>query len=156
MNIHDKLISSLLLNKRASQMMSAPPTSRERNVGLNNNWAAPFGGANFNRRLEQADPDALARSVPLDPYGVLSGSKKETPAAPAKAAPQARQVKMPKPGGAGNSMDANALFRKFMGSAFDPNSGMDKAKMQHLQKLMASGGPINAKSVYDRSKGYRW
>lgn len=89
------------------------------------------------------------------PLGLVSGQNKPVNpmtnlplisgrgAAPAAAA-------SPAAGGA----DMNALFKKYMGSAFDPNSKLDAAKMKYLQDLSNKGVALNAANIYDQSRGY--
>lgn len=53
--------------------------------------------------------------------------------------------------------DMNALFKKYMGTAFDPNSRLDKAKMKYLQGLSDKGVTLNAANIYDKGQGYgKW
>jgi hypothetical protein len=37
-------------------------------------------------------------------------------------------------------VDPNALFRQYHGTAFDPNSSMDRGKMQGIQQMIAGNG----------------
>lgn len=63
-------------------------------------------------------------------------------ATPAKAAPK---------------NDMNALFQKYMGSAFNPKSKLDVAKMKYLQGLSDKGVKMNASNIYNKSQGYgKW
>ena len=50
--------------------------------------------------------------------------------------------------------DLNATFKKYMGSAFDPNSKLDQAKMKYLQGLSDKGVTMNAANIYDKGQGY--
>lgn len=70
----------------------------------------------------------------------VSAEPKATPAAAAPAA-------APK-------NDMNALFKTYMGSAFDPNSSVDNAKMKYLQGLSDKGVTMNAANIYDKKQGY--
>lgn len=76
----------------------------------------------------------------------VSAEPKATPAAAALAA-AALAAAAPK-------NDMNALFKKYMGSAFDPNSSVDNAKMKYLQGLSDKGVTMNAANIYDKKQGY--
>jgi hypothetical protein len=52
------------------------------------------------------------------------------------------------------SDDLKSLFRKYMGSSYDPNSREDRSKMQYLQGLSTKGVPMTAANIYDERQGY--
>lgn len=49
--------------------------------------------------------------------------------------------------------DMNAMFKKYHGSSYDPNSSRDRKLYQQLQQLQSSGKPVNAQNVYARQYG---
>jgi DNA-binding ferritin-like protein len=46
--------------------------------------------------------------------------------------------------------DMNAMFKKYHGSSYDPNSSRDRKLYQQLQQLQSAGKPVNAQTVYGR------
>jgi DNA-binding ferritin-like protein len=49
--------------------------------------------------------------------------------------------------------DMNAMFKRYHGSSYDPNSSRDRKLYQQLQQLQSSGKPVNARTVYGRQDG---
>jgi hypothetical protein len=57
--------------------------------------------------------------------------------------------------------DPKAMFQKYMGSAFDPNSRVDRNKLKLLQSLQDEGMNLedvkgNQANVYNKMKGMRF
>ncbi len=51
------------------------------------------------------------------------------------------------------AFDFSKAFRKYHGTPFDPNSAMDKGKMEQLRALQAQYGTLSQSLVYDRQYG---
>jgi hypothetical protein len=78
---------------------------------------------------------------------------------PATASAQylASQPKAPAPAAApaapAAQQDLTAQFKKFHGTAYDPNSSRDKKLYAQMQQLQSAGTPLTAKSVYGQQYG---
>ena len=106
------------------------------------NGGAPTGGA----PAPAAPATSPMATLPKQEFNLQTG------VAPSAPAPQLGMPATPKPAApalAGN--DANALFRKYHGSNFDPNSRLDRAKMQALQ----AAGPSNSARLQAANRPYR-
>lgn len=57
---------------------------------------------------------------------------------------------------AGNTAPSNNVetdvFKKFHGTSYNPNSDMDRKKMEHIQGLQKAGTPLTSTSVYGANK----
>jgi hypothetical protein len=145
----DKLIASNYLAKRAYAnylAMGGNPYSPDpvikglatHNLGNNTsnittNHLADTPAVSLKRREPAYTPTPAVSG-----YSVRDKFKRRKPA-PTPAAPK-------------NNM--KALFKKYMGSAFDPNSRVDNAKMKYLQDLSDKGVTMNAANIYDKKQGY--
>ena len=105
-------------------------------------------------------PDPVIRRLATHNLGDNTSNlmRDSTPMVP-KASPAMGAAGVAKriPQQAASKNDMNALFKKYMGTAFDPNSRLDKAKMKYLQGLSDKGVTMNAANIYDKGQGYgKW
>lgn len=106
------------------------------------------------------DVPEFSESPSLDSFGVDNTAPSDRAATPQEfadyrarrdaVAPQPPSPPQPAPVSnltqQGPSFDPNAMFRKYHGGAFDPNSRMDKFKMQQLMQAYNNGGSLLAAS----------
>jgi hypothetical protein len=74
------------------------------------------------------------------------------PPAAARSAPPAAAPPAVAP--ADDNTDYNAAFKRYMGSSFDSNSKLDRAKMDYLKSLKARNIDLNAANIYNPAYGY--
>lgn len=136
MNSTDKLIASQYLVKR----------SYANYLTMGGNTYSPdpvirgLATHNLGNNTSNITTNHLADTPAVSGYSVQDILKRrETASTPTPAAPK---------------NDMNALFKKYMGSAFDPNSRVDNAKMKYLQGLSDKGVTMNAANIYDKKQGY--
>jgi len=155
MNSHTKLTASVFLIKRAfanylgmggaadtgGYAEPAPTATAARlPTTINPNYANARGrGIGSIQPMERAQPSAAIKGLATHNLG--ANSSNVNPTKPPTASPAA-------------NTDLNATFKKYMGSAFDPNSKLDQSKMKYLQGLADKGVTMNAANIYDKGQGY--
>ena len=75
------------------------------------------------------------------PGGTQIGNPSGQPM-PAMTLPGGTQINNPSGNGAPQQADLRAQFAKYHRTAFDPNSAMDRQKLQHMMAAQAQGGSI--------------
>jgi len=161
MNSHTKLTASLFLIKRAANYLgmggAAKPLGLAPASQAIKDLVSRYSGATT---TNPNYPNARARHQET----IAAGKPPVTAASPA--APGFR-VTTPSGAFAQNfgygdapaaspaaNTDLNATFKKYMGTAFDPNSKLDQSKMKYLQGLSDEGVTMNAANIYDKGQGY--
>ena len=129
------------------RLTQAGPEIAARAVPMQDMLAAPQAAAPAPRqtgiynlppriRLNQADVGNLQSSFKND---LAKHFGNQPPAAPAAAGP-----------------NVNDMFSRFMGSPYDANSKVDRAKMEYLKRLQNKfkGQKLTASMVYNKNNGY--
>lgn len=125
---------------------SAPPSSPASGIGANagSMLSGVLGGRH--RQLPKVSPGTMIGNTPHYPAPEAPPAQFDTSKGVAGALGSMENIGSPAPTGIGahNGSLSNliAQFKKFHGSAYDPNSRMDRAKLQHMQEAQDQGGSL--------------
>ena len=145
-------------NRRVNSWQGAavrPPANQPVAIGTGGQQAAPGQGATAQTRPAAGQPIAIGagnqqvapgqgatvqtRPAPNAPIAIGTGNRTVAPGQDVTV-----QTGLP---------DLTKDFRKYHGTSFDPNSSMDRGKLQQMQELFKEHGKLSPSLVYGRQYG---
>lgn len=128
-------------------------------VGMGSQTANPSQGFTANLKASPTTPTPVGHGSQMAPVGQnIPVQTQPNPQAPTPIG-NGNQMAMPGQGvqvqttptlnpSPTPDVDWNAQFQKYHGTSFDPNSTMDRSKLERMQQLMAQHGELNPGLVY--------